>query len=345
MHLFFSFDKFNGQLPIIYKSYDEATEVMKRYFWWSESDMNVKQIRFGMTHRHRDKPEIYDYTFFNPLQYMGVDVDMAIWNRSFPDPDPKNITLTYEMYDDENFNRTDVGPENDKLRYWEYMSLNPSNMKWSNANYRRKIPFVCEVPRFPKAFCEDGWWLHMKSRSCFKLVENETNFIDAAMNCRALKSNLASINDETENHLAIKMINASQNVDGKDGPVLQGKNNKVWFGLRHDALKAHNNAEAPADKKSPEYAKYFQEYLGFNVDGTPTSDFTYFGTGQPDGFNYNGGQRIQQAGMLKENCFVFEEIQPDGGDKKREWHDYPCMQTMAWSFCRKMASSQPYPKT
>uniref|UniRef100_A0A914PRM8 Uncharacterized protein n=1 Tax=Panagrolaimus davidi TaxID=227884 RepID=A0A914PRM8_9BILA len=103
----YCFDKFNGQLPIIYKSYDEATEVMKRYFWWSESDMNVKQIRFGMTHRHRDKPEIYDYTFFNPLQYMGVDVDMAIWNRSFPDPDPKNITLTYEMYDDENFNRTE----------------------------------------------------------------------------------------------------------------------------------------------------------------------------------------------------------------------------------------------
>uniref|UniRef100_A0A914XXD6 C-type lectin domain-containing protein n=1 Tax=Panagrolaimus superbus TaxID=310955 RepID=A0A914XXD6_9BILA len=68
------------------------------------------------------------------------------------------------------------------------------------------IPFICEVPRYPKAFCEPGWTLHMKSRSCLYLNNVTLNFPAAAMKCRELGSNVASINDETENELALNMI-------------------------------------------------------------------------------------------------------------------------------------------
>uniref|UniRef100_A0AC35GLT7 C-type lectin domain-containing protein n=1 Tax=Panagrolaimus sp. PS1159 TaxID=55785 RepID=A0AC35GLT7_9BILA len=140
------------------------------------------------------------------------------------------------------------------------------------------------------------------------------------MNCRALKSNLASINDKTENELALRII--------KSTPY-QGSR-FVWFGLRHEASRSHK-AQAPGDKRSEEYGEYFKIYLGYNVDGTPVSNFTYFGKDQPNGIN-----------LQKENCFLYHhEFE---GNKKREWHDYNCETQKAWSLCRKVASTIPYKK-
>uniref|UniRef100_A0A914Z346 C-type lectin domain-containing protein n=1 Tax=Panagrolaimus superbus TaxID=310955 RepID=A0A914Z346_9BILA len=112
------------------------------------------------------------------------------------------------------------------------MAVTPKNFKWSNSNWGKMIPFICEVPRFPKAFCEPGWILHMKSRSCLYLNKIVSNFPTAAMKCRELGSNVASINDETENELALKMINKA------------GSNEQVWIGLRWDAARS-NIADIP----------------------------------------------------------------------------------------------------
>uniref|UniRef100_A0A914XZ95 C-type lectin domain-containing protein n=1 Tax=Panagrolaimus superbus TaxID=310955 RepID=A0A914XZ95_9BILA len=197
------------------------------------------------------------------------------------------------------------------------MSLKPqphgNHFNWSNANYVREIPFICEVPRFPKAFCEPGWSLHMKSRSCFFLITLELNFHNAAMKCRSLSSNLASINDATENDLALKMIE-------KLKPAT-----KVWFGLRWNAAKS-NDAAIPPKTPYDKFYKYFIENMAYNVDGTPVSSYHYFDTAtQPDGWREN----------IVENCVLYET-------DTRKWHDYNCVDRLASSLCRKMASTQPY---
>uniref|UniRef100_A0A914XXP5 C-type lectin domain-containing protein n=1 Tax=Panagrolaimus superbus TaxID=310955 RepID=A0A914XXP5_9BILA len=74
----YCFSEFNGGLPGIYESYEEAEEVMKRYFWWSKSNMSIPRFRFGATRRYPRLPYIYDYTYYNPLDHDGVAVDMDI---------------------------------------------------------------------------------------------------------------------------------------------------------------------------------------------------------------------------------------------------------------------------
>lgn len=71
-----------------------------------------------------------------------------------------------------------------------------------------KHPFICEAPRYPKSFCQEGWTLHMKSRSCFKIpkVTESISHELAMTRCRELESSLASINDESEWNLVRSMF-------------------------------------------------------------------------------------------------------------------------------------------
>uniref|UniRef100_A0A914Q807 C-type lectin domain-containing protein n=1 Tax=Panagrolaimus davidi TaxID=227884 RepID=A0A914Q807_9BILA len=304
--------EFNGIISPIYVSINDTYEVMERYFWWSKSNMNTERIRFGARYYFvgYDRTDGALYTKYEHTEALIKDVDMDIWNRSFPQ-DTTKFFASYETYDPL---YPSIHPAID-----HYISINPKSLKWSNANISEKIPFVCEVPRFPKVYCESGWRLHMKSRSCFKLHDVSLHYKEAAMNCRELKSNLASINDKTENELALRIIKSTPRQGDK----------YVWFGLRHEASRSHNAPQAPKDKTSEAYGEYFKTYLGYNVDGTPVSNFTYFGKDQPNGIL-----------LQKENCFVYHfEFE---GNWKREWHDYNCESTFAWSLCRKMASTIPY---
>uniref|UniRef100_A0A914QVI6 C-type lectin domain-containing protein n=1 Tax=Panagrolaimus davidi TaxID=227884 RepID=A0A914QVI6_9BILA len=305
----YCYDHFNGMLSPFYYSLNEAYEVMGRYFWWPKSDMNVERIRFGVVedyrdHRNNGTGQFVIQTRFNPVQHLGKYLDMTIWERSFR-PEGLLFYISFSNYD-EKFVRNALPLANGKD---QHVAIRPENRKWSNINIDHKASFVCEVPRFPKIYCEKDWVLHMKSRSCFYLHKKLLSFTGAAMNCRSLKSNLASINEKTENDMVLNMIQETH---------------RVWFGLRHEATRTQNNQQAPPNKKSAAYLEYFAKYLGYNVDGTPVSStFESFGQNQPDGIMLSS----------TENCFLFEF--------DRQWHDYPC-DTQAWSVCRKMASTQRY---
>uniref|UniRef100_A0AC35FZG9 C-type lectin domain-containing protein n=1 Tax=Panagrolaimus sp. PS1159 TaxID=55785 RepID=A0AC35FZG9_9BILA len=293
-------------LSPFYYSLEEAYEVMGRYYWWPKSNMNIERLRFGVLDRWRNHPhnkttQYCTQTWINPVVKLGKFPDMNIWERSFL-REHTEFSIEFKDYDDVN-----KFPKMTITNGWtneQYVAISPKSRKWSNVNTNRKIPFVCEVPRFPKLFCEKGWWLHMKSRSCYHLY-NATllSFTDASLKCQSLKSTLASVNEETENKMILQM--------GVDYEI-----EKTWFGLRHDALKTHANA--PKDRKSAAFFKYYADNFYF-LDGTPINGTFHFFSEEQDQ-------------SVKSNCFFYT---------RHFWHEAPC-NTKAWTLCRKMASNQPY---
>uniref|UniRef100_A0AC35GLV3 Uncharacterized protein n=1 Tax=Panagrolaimus sp. PS1159 TaxID=55785 RepID=A0AC35GLV3_9BILA len=73
---------------------------MERYFWWSKSNMNTERIRFGAQFyfTNSDRTDGAIYTKYRPTDAFSKDIDMDIWNRSFPE-DYTLFYVSYETYD------------------------------------------------------------------------------------------------------------------------------------------------------------------------------------------------------------------------------------------------------